>query len=126
MPTFSINRLVIVSPGSRRARRIDFHPRATVLTGPNDMGKSSLIKSLVYAFGAEPKMLNDWKATASKIFVYFTVDGRGYRILREGSTFTVFAENGQPIGIFTSVTKGLGPRLARVAQIRNQADRHPG
>lgn len=112
MPIFSINRLVIVSPESRRARRIDFHPRATVLTGPNDMGKSSLIKSLMYAFGAEPKMLNEWKATVSKILVYFTVDGIRFRILREGSTFTVFAADGNPIGIHTSVTKGLGPWLA--------------
>jgi CII-binding regulator of phage lambda lysogenization HflD len=91
---------------------VDFHPRATVLTGPNDMGKSSLIKSLIYAFGAEPKMLPEWKATISKILVYFTVDGVSFRILREGSTFTVFSADGKPIGIHTSVTKGLGPWLA--------------
>ncbi len=114
MPTFLIKRLVIVSPGSRRARRIDFDPKATVLTGPNDMGKSSLIKSLVYAFGAEPQMQKIWKETASKILVYFTVNERGYRILREGSTFTVFREDGTPLDIFTSVTNGLGPWLANL------------
>jgi hypothetical protein len=114
MSTFSINRLLVVSQTSRSARRIDFHPRATVLTGPNDMGKSSLIKSLLYAFGAEPQMLKAWKETANKILVYFTVEGKGYRILREDSTFTVFNETGVPLEVFSSVTKGLGPWLAQL------------
>jgi hypothetical protein len=103
-----------MSPTSRKARRINFHPKATVLTGPNDMGKSSLIKSLVFAFGAEPKMLTAWKTVAGKILVYFTVAGKGYRILREGTTFTVFNEANSPIGVYTSVTNGLGLWLAQL------------
>jgi len=114
MPTFSIDRLLVVSQTSRSARRIDFHPKATVLTGPNDMGKSSLIKSLLYAFGAEPQMLKAWKDAANKILVYFTVDGKGCRILREDSSFTVYNGKGAPLVIFSSVTNGLGPWLAQL------------
>lgn len=114
MPTFLINRLLVVSQTSRSARRVDFHPKATVLTGPNDMGKSSVIKSLLYAFGAEPQMLKAWKDAANKILVYFTVDGRGYRILREDSTFTVFNETNAPLAVFNSITNGLGPWLAQL------------
>ncbi len=112
MSHFFINRLVVVSPQSRKARRINFHPKCTVITGPNDTGKSSLIKTLVYAFGTEPRMLREWKSTIGKVLVCFTVDDRSYKILREGDTFTVFGDHPKPIGVFTSVTNQLGPWLA--------------
>lgn len=116
MLPFLIDRLVVVSPQEERARMLKFHRRLTIITGENDTGKSSLIKSIYYAFGAEPRMKAEWKITASKILVYFRVGDHSFRLLRNGSSFTIFNSNGAPIESFTSVTNGLGPYLAKIFQ----------
>src|SRR5690242_2515606 len=114
MLPFLIKRLVLMSSDTERARTINFHKRATVITGENDTGKSSLIKSIYYAFGAEPRMLAKWKETVSKILVHFAVADRGFSLLRNGNSFTIFDETGKPLDSFTSVTKGLGIHLAQL------------
>lgn len=103
-----------MSSDSERARIINFHPRATIITGENDTGKSSLIKSIYYAFGAEPRMLKPWKATVSKILVHFSVGDHDFSLLRNGSSFALFDKNGKPLETFTSVTTGLGVYLAKL------------
>jgi hypothetical protein len=116
MLPFSIKRLVLMSSDTERARIINFHQRATIITGENDTGKSSLIKSIYYAFGAEPRMLKPWKATVSKILVHFSVGEHNFSLLRNGSSFTLFEKSGQPLETFTSVTTGLGVYLAKLLQ----------
>ena len=103
-----------MSSDTERARIINFHPRTTVITGENDTGKSSLIKSIYYAFGAEPRMLKQWKEAVSKILVHFSVGDREFSILKSGSSFTIFDNSGVPLESFTSVTKGLGIYLAQL------------
>lgn len=103
-----------MSPDTERARTINFHKRATIITGENDTGKSSVIKSIYYAFGAEPRMLKQWKETVSKILVHFSVGDREFSLLRNGSSFTIFDDSGKPLDSFTSVTKGLGIYLAQL------------
>lgn len=72
-----------------------FHPRLTVIQGENDVGKSSVIKSLYWAFGATPpKFHGSWKSANVKALVTFTVDEIRYRILRDHDTFGVFDAHG--------------------------------
>lgn len=105
-----------MSSDTERARIINFHQHATIITGENDTGKSSLIKSIYYAFGSEPRMLKPWRATVSKILVHFSVAEHNFSLLRNGSSFTLFDNNCQPIQTFTSVTTGLGVYLAKLLQ----------
>src|ERR1035438_4293940 len=113
MLPFLIKRLVLMSSDTERARIINFHRRATVITGENHTGKSALIKCIYYAFGAEPRMLKQWKATVSKILVHFSVGENDFSLLRSGSSFTLFDKTCQPLEAFTSVTTGLGVYLAK-------------
>jgi len=103
-----------MSSDTERARTINFHKRVTVITGENDTGKSSLIKSIYYAFGAEPRMLPQWKQAISRVLVHFAVGGREFTLLRNGNSFTMFDSTGKPLASFTSVTNGLGPHLAKL------------
>ena len=114
MKSFLIKRMVVLSQRSRRAKAINLHPVCTVITGVNQTGKSSLIKSLVYAFGAKPKLLKAWEEEASKVLVYFSIDGKDYKILRDGSTFSVFSDGHAPIHQSHSITNDLGPFLANL------------
>lgn len=103
---------LLVSHKERRARRISFHPQATVLRGLNDTGKSSIVKSLYQALGADPAEEDKrWKKAAVCSLLTFTLDGSAYHAYRRGKMYGLFRGN-TLIGRFSSVTEGLGPALA--------------
>lgn len=110
-----------LSETERTARSVQFHPRMTVLTGENDTGKSSLLKSIYWAFGATPRNRHPrWKSANVVTSVGFSVDGGRFRILRERDHFSLFDGDGQFIREFSSVTKGLARYFARIFSFRLQ------
>src|SRR5690242_20326329 len=112
MSNLLLKRLLLLSVKEKRARAIDFHPRTTVITGDNDTGKSSILKSILRCFGTEPPVHADWDRAAVSLLLTFSKGEATYSILRQGTLFTVFDKNGEAISQFNSVTKGLGPFLA--------------
>lgn len=114
MSDFSIKRLLLLSVDERKARAVTFHPKATLITGENDTGKSALIKSIYHTFGAATELHPRWKAANVKCLAFFAVNGSDYRILRNHSTFTLFDGAGNRLEQYDSVTHGLGPRLAQL------------
>lgn len=114
MKNFLIKRMVVLSQRSRKAKTVNFHPICTIITGENQTGKSSLIKSLMYTFGAKPKLLKAWEEEASKVLVYFSIDGRDFTILRDGSTYSIFSSDRTLIHQSHSITNELGPFLANL------------
>lgn len=127
MKNLLLESMLIVSHRERSARKIEFHKSATILQGTNDTGKSHLIKSIYYAFGAEtPKINKKWKNADPSVFVEFKVDGVGYSILRKRNFFTLFNEDGEVDGVFTSVTNELAPRLAKLFGFNLKLTDHHG
>lgn len=111
-------RLHLVSHRELRGRTIEFDPVATVITGENDFGKSSISKSLYGALGASPIVDHPrWRAANVISLLEMDVDGTRYAILREGKTFTLFRE-GLFIATTDSVTTGLAPLLADIFDFR--------
>lgn len=106
--------LAVLSETERKARRITFHPRRNLLVGNNGTGKSSLVKSLFLALGAEPPQSDDWRSTEPIYFVELSVDGLTYRFLREGRKYTVFDSDNQIALKGTSVTNDLAPFIAMI------------
>lgn len=116
MPHLLLKRLLLVSTNERKARSIDFHPKATLISGINDTGKSSLLKSLMLCFGAEPPVHSHWKGARVTTLLSFSVDEAHYRLLRQGRQFTIFyGENEDaPAEQYLSVTNGIGLKLAEI------------
>jgi len=112
MSAFQFKRLVILSRTERAATQIDFHPVTTVITGGNHLGKSSIIKTLLWTLGAESKFSDAWKKVKPTSLLYFSLDGKGGAILRDGSSFCIFDEDDKPVEIFKRITTELGPYLA--------------
>lgn len=103
----------------RRAKKVTFDPIRTLIYGKNDTGKSSLIKSLFITFGANPTKINsNWKKLNPVSLVRFSIDEVDYSILRHGKNFSVFDHNDKLIKSFDSVTNGLGPFLADLANFK--------
>ncbi|WP_457094139.1 AAA family ATPase, partial [Microvirga sp. P5_D2] len=58
MKRLLFERLELLSLSERKARTVEFHPRLTVITGENGVGKSSVIKSLYWTLGAAPAVMH--------------------------------------------------------------------
>jgi hypothetical protein len=114
MKNLRFEKLELLSTVERKGRTVKFHPRLTVIIGENDVGKSSVIKSLYWAFGAPVRMHPEWLKAKVKARVSFTIDGECFSIVRDGSAFGVFDENGDLLIATRSVTSELGPFLAKM------------
>lgn len=115
MKSFLLQEVLLVSLTERRARKEVLDPEVNLITGDNETGKSSLIKSIFRAFGAEPARLNEtWKAADVRILVKFQLNGADYAIFRYRDLFALFDAKRTLLGTFTSVTNQLGPRLSEL------------
>ncbi|WP_067338025.1 hypothetical protein [Stappia indica] len=111
--------LELLSRRERKARKIEFHPRLTVIKGANDVGKSSVIKSLYWAFGASSRKIHPtWAQANIKALVTFTVDGHRYRIFRDHDAFGIFDAEGKLLLGTSQITRELAPFLGRLLDFR--------
>lgn len=107
--------ILLVSHRDKKAKKVKFDPRVNVIKGENDTGKSSLIKSIYYAFGANPHSLHHrWKDSDITVLLKFKVDDISYSIFRHRNSFSLFNNNNDLIGTYKSITNELGPKLAEL------------
>lgn len=115
MPNLILKRITLLSFLERKARRIPFHPNITIIQGDNQTGKSSLLKSIYWTFGAEPKKIHpNWKAAEPISVVEFSIDDLEYTILRHKDIYAIFDASRNMIGRFTKVTSELAPFLSNL------------
>lgn len=115
MKKFILEEILLMSPTERKARRVKFDPKTTIILGENDTGKSSLIKSIFWTFGAEaPDIHPDWRKAKVISVAKFSVNTEKYTILRSENFFALFDAKNNLIGTYTSVTNELGPKLAEI------------
>lgn len=127
MKALRFEELLLMSRPERSARRVRLHPRSTVIKGANDTGKSSLVKSLYWALGAEPKTHERWTKARVYASLRFKVDQDPFRIVRFGSRFALFDGSDELLGAYSKVTSELAPKIAELfdfrLMLRNQAGR---
>ncbi|MFN3194039.1 MAG: hypothetical protein ACE361_26255 [Aureliella sp.] len=115
MKRLLFEKLTLLSQTEKKARVLPFHEKATVIKGENDVGKSSVVKSLFKTFGTQPhKETPRWKQANVQSIVDFTVDRTSYSLLRSRDSYGLFDGNGDILETFTSVTNELSPRLSRI------------
>ncbi|MBZ5503998.1 MAG: hypothetical protein LAO78_00800 [Acidobacteriia bacterium] len=115
MNHFKLHELLLLSEKEQKARKITFHPQATVLTGSNETGKSSIIKSVFQTLGADPaKVSPEWKSAGVFSLLKVEVAGVILHFFRHLQAYAVFDENGALLYTFTSVSREVGPYLANL------------
>jgi hypothetical protein len=113
MKRMLFNEILICSHQERSARKIKLDLRRTLIYGNNEMGKSSVLKTLLHTFGARPAKISDeWSVLNPMSLVRFSIDGSRFSILKESQTYAIFDSKDQLIKVCTSVTNELGPLLA--------------
>ena len=115
MKKLLLKSMLLVSHVEKKALKIKFDPKVTIIQGDNDTGKSSVIKTLFWTFGAEPpKIHKNWKAADIISLVHFELDSQEYAIYRHRRSFSLFSGAGTLLGTYESVTNELGPALAEL------------
>lgn len=109
-----ISEIQLLSQKEKKAKKVQFDLNRTLILGKNHTGKSSLIKSIYWALGAEPLFNQKFKNTNVSVHLKFEIDGTKYSILRDGKLFGFYNDNGLLLKKFTSITNELGPFLSRL------------
>jgi hypothetical protein len=116
MKKLFISEILLYSPKKKRAKKVEFHPRMTIITGVNGMGKSCLIKSIYRTLGTDCNIHPRWEEESAIALIKFKVDDTCYDVLRYGShdNYALFDGEQNVIGTYDSSSKGLGLKLAEI------------
>jgi hypothetical protein len=115
MKNFVLEEIKLISQKEQSANSFVFSKGLNIITGQNGMGKSHLIKSIPWVFGAEPSILHPiWINADISAILSFSLDNVKYKILRTGSTYLVFDNKNNLLNSSLSVTKELSPFLAKL------------
>ncbi|AZS20002.1 hypothetical protein [Caulobacter sp. FWC26] len=127
MKSLRLQKLYLCSDLERAARMVSFDPKTTVILGGNDTGKSSLIKSIYSAFGADAyKVHPNWRKANPHILVDFTLNGTPYRILRTGSNFALFNGSSELLWLASGISSGVAEKMAELLDFRLQLRNRDG
>lgn len=107
-----LKQLRIISIPEKSAKLVTFHPQRNLITGENDVGKSSIIKSIYHTLGADVHFDNLWGKADTISLLSFSFNEVDYSILRARNNFGIFDDNNNLIESFDSIIKGLSPFLA--------------
>lgn len=111
MKELIINSILIADINRKTAKFQEFSNGFNVITSSqNHVGKSSIIKSLYYAFGAEVVFDTNWDKKSKIYIVKFEVDKIKYKIARFQKKYVLFQED--ELILFTEhVTTELAKKL---------------
>ncbi|PML53118.1 hypothetical protein [Vibrio breoganii] len=104
MKGLQFQRLVLLSDLKKLANQFTFPKRLNLVTGnDNSIGKSTLVKSLFWTFGCEPKFDEEWKSHDVKAILYFKINGKEFVISRYVDGL-YFGEKNSPLKKYPKVT----------------------
>lgn len=120
----------ILSKAEKKGISLSLSPNVNLLTGENDVGKSTLVKSLYHCLGADTPQLNNsvWKKANPIYCVHVEITGESFYILRDEKYFGVFDANRNFVSRHIGITgeKGfahfINPRLGFNIELERQAD----
>lgn len=104
MKGLQFQRLVLLSDSKKLANQFMFPKRLNLVTGnDNSIGKSTLVKSLFWAIGCDPKFDEEWKTHDVKTILYFKVNEKEYVVSRYVDGL-YFGQKSSPLQKYTKVT----------------------
>lgn len=122
MRSLYFHEMMILSKTEKSAIRVKFSKTKNLILGENDVGKSTLIKSLYNCLGADtPQLKTSRWAKANPIYcLRFELNGNYYSIIRDERYFGVFDHEDNRIGQYQGVSskRGIGQFINRLLGFR--------
>lgn len=114
MKRLKFKNIWLLSLAEKKGRTVSFKEDLTIIVGSNDVGKSTLIKSIYETLGCETKNHPKWRDARVKSLLEFEVGGATFKILKDGRRYALFDIDGNVLDVYSSVTRELGPALANL------------
>lgn len=116
MKNLQLIRMILVSNKEKKARKILFDPKITVIQGKNDTGKSSVIKSIVTTLGAPAKFNDKWVAAEVSSLIDFKIDDNTYAMYHFKGSYSLFSQKNDHFELINTYTKigDLSPKMAEL------------
>jgi len=126
MKEFKLNKILLLSLKEKKAKKVIFDPKRTIIYGRNSTGKSCLIKSIYQTFGAEPQNIHpNWKESNAISLVHFSIDGENFSIIRSNKIYCLFNSSSIKLEQFNRVSE-LGNYLANLFDFKIQLPNKDG
>ena len=114
MKQLLLKEILLLSQKEKSALSLEFDRKRTVIVGLNSTGKSCLMKSIYYTFGAQPhQMHSSWVDAQVTSLIRFTIDRLTYSVLREGKFYTLFDLHDEIVAQTTKASE-IGVELAEL------------
>ena len=118
MKKLIIKSLVIVSEKTKTANKFEFKPGKNLITSDNNtVGKSTLVKMILWSFGCKPRFDTNWKALEAKAAITFTVDRTEYTIIRDGSQIQI-RRGHEKFEKFTKISGAYSEKIANLLSFK--------
>jgi hypothetical protein len=126
MKEFKLNKILLLSLKEKKAKKVIFDPKRTIILGRNSTGKSCLIKSIYQTFGAEPQNIHpNWNEANAISLVHFTIDDEKFSIIRSNKVYCLFDSSSVKLEQFNRVSE-LGNYLAKLFDFKIQLPNREG
>lgn len=113
MKGLQFQRLVLLSDSKKSANQFEFPKRFNLVTGKdNSIGKSTLVKSLYWAIGCDPKFDKEWKSNDVKTILYFKINQQEYVVSRYVDGI-YFGKKDTPLQFYSKITGQFAIDFAR-------------
>jgi hypothetical protein len=115
MKKFILEEMSLISLSEKKAKKVSFHPKMTIILGGNDTGKSCLLKSIYATFGADSAIIHpNWQNAEVTSLIKFIIKDVRYYILKYSKWYSIFNSDGKLVEQFESVSKGLNEFISEL------------
>lgn len=114
----------ILSLKEKAGKKIEFSEGFNIIQGNNDTGKSSLLKSIYYTFGADPSMHPKWDSANPISIIDFEYDSKKYTIMRNKNNISVFDSEHKLLNLSNSITKDFTPFFSELFNFKIDLTNH--
>jgi len=116
MKNLRFKQLELISNSRKSGSQFKFQEKLNLITGnDNDIGKSSLVKSIFWVLGCEPYFDDDWKSVDCKGILDFSIGEDLFSVARYKDV--IYLKEGA--GSFVKYTKTTGDYAAKFAKLVN-------
>lgn len=114
MKSLKFKRLLVLSNSIKSANLFEFSKTLNLITATdNSVGKSTLLKLLLWGLGCEPELDTTWNAQDCKTIVDFEIEENNYHIQRYKNQI-FFRENNSEIHEFQKITGDFSIKFAEI------------
>ena len=119
MQSLKFKQLLLLSDTSKLANQFNFGVGRNLITAnENTVGKTTLVKLLLWGLGCEPALDSKWTSQDCKVIVEFSIDNNTYYVRRYKNIIAIRRKEDKAWMQFEKITGGYAMKLAELLNFK--------